>query len=98
MSDMNTAPTFDNLPSTVNLLETAGGGTVVQTLTVTDAEGDPVDTTCSVSPVDEAYKFVFETDPGTCAREFWTAVSETTSAAARLYTACSSCFFKNYFS
>ena len=75
MSDMNTAPTFDNLPSTVNLLETAGGGTVVQTLTVTDAEGDPVDTTCSVSPVDEAYKFVFETDPGTCGRELWAAES-----------------------
>ena len=66
MPELNTAPTFDNLPSAINVLETAGGGTVIQTLTVTDAEGDPTDTVCSVSPVDEAYKFVFETDPGAC--------------------------------
>ena len=59
--DLNIAPTI-NLPSTIEVAETAVGGTVIKTLTVSDGDGDPVDVSCSVTPVDEAYKFVHETD------------------------------------
>ena len=35
---------------------------MIKTLTVSDGDGDPVDVSCSVTPVDEAYKFVHEAD------------------------------------
>ncbi|KAK7469933.1 hypothetical protein BaRGS_00036037, partial [Batillaria attramentaria] len=60
--DLNARPSIDNLPTTITVPETLAGGTVLETLTVTDANGQTPDTTCSFSPVDESYKFSFETN------------------------------------
>ncbi|KAK7469931.1 hypothetical protein BaRGS_00036035 [Batillaria attramentaria] len=61
ITDQNTAPSIDNLPATVSVLETATAGHILETLTITDAQGQRVTTTCSVSPASESYKFAYDT-------------------------------------
>ena len=56
--DVNTAPIIDNLPATINVLESTGGNTVIFTLSVTEPDGgDSTTITYVVTPSVYTAKF-----------------------------------------